>query len=123
MNQRRQSHKRGREIVAEWDPDERAWLEAFRTTIRTRHAGTVKDIVIYGSKARGDRHADSDIDVLLILANDAADQREALEDLAYDLSVTADALPLLTTKTEKEWNGEAGTAFHRAVERDGVSVL
>ena len=123
MSQRQQSRKRGRGIVAEWDPDERNWLEAFRTAIRTKHAGAVKDIVIYGSKARGDWHEDSDIDVLLILTNDAAEQREALENLAYDLSVTADALPLLTTKTEEEWNGEADTAFHRAVERDGVSVL
>ena len=79
--------------------------------------------MIYGSKARGDWHKDSDIDVVLILANDRAEQREALEDLAYDLSVTADALPLLTTKTRRG-NGTARPEqrFHRALERDGVSV-
>ena len=123
MGQRQWGRRSGREIVSAWDPDERSWLEAFRTAIKSKHADAVKDIVIYGSKARGDWHEDSDIDVLLIVANDAAEQRETLENLAYDLSVTADALPLLTTKTEAEWNGEAGTAFHRAVERDGVSVL
>lgn len=123
MGKRQRGRRSGREIVSAWDPDERSWLEAFRTAIKSKHAGAVKDIVIYGSKARGDWHEDSDIDVLLIVANDAAEQRETLENLAYDLSVTADALPLLTTKTEAEWNGEAGTAFHRAVERDGVSVL
>lgn len=118
---------RGVEIVAEWDPDERKWLEEFLGAIKTRHAETVKDVVIYGSKARGDwnKDSDSDIDILLILADEHEDERESVENLAYDLSVTADALPLVTTKTEGEWKqlGEAGAAFHRSVERDGVSVL
>ena len=116
---------RGTEIAAKWDPDERKWLEEFLGAIKSRHAETVKDVVIYGSKARGDWHKDSDIDVLLILADEGEGERESVENLAYDLSVTADALPLVTTKTEGEWKqlGEAKAAFHRAVERDGVSVL
>lgn len=116
---------RGIEIVAEWDPDERKWLEEFLGAIKARHAETVKDVVIYGSKARGDWNKDSDIDILLILADEHEDERESVENLAYDLSVTADALPLVTTKTEGEWKqlGDAGAAFHRSVERDGVSVL
>ena len=116
---------RGIEIVTEWDPDERKWLEEFLGAIKARHAETVKDVVIYGSKARGDWNKDSDIDILLILADEHEDERESVENLAYDLSVTADALPLVTTKTEGEWKqlGEAGAAFHRSVERDGVSVL
>ncbi len=117
--------RRGIEIATEWDPDERKWLEEFLGAIKTGHAETVKDVVIYGSKARGDWHRDSDIDILLILADEGKDERESVENLAYDLSVTADALPLVTTKTEGEWQelGEAGASFHRAVERDGVSVL
>ena len=123
ITQRNPRRKPGPEIVAEWDPDERNWLKAFQTAIRSKHAKAVKDIVIYGSKARGDWHKDSDIDVLLILTNEAAGQRETIENLAYDLSVTADALPLLTTLTENEWDRESGTGFQRAIERDGVSVL
>ena len=114
--------KPGPEIVAEWDPDERSWLEAFRAELQANHAGKVKDMVIYGSKARGDWHRHSDIDVLLILADEAAAERETIEDLGYDLSVTADALPLLTSRTEAEWAAEAGTSFHETVEREGVSV-
>ena len=112
-------------IAAGWDPDERKWLEEFLTAVKAKHARTVKDVVIYGSKARGDWHEASDIDVLLILADDREDERETVENLAYDLSVTADALPLLITMTDSEWKrlGETEPAFHRAVARDGVSVL
>ena len=125
MRRRKRRGPRGIEIAAEWDPDERRWLEEFLGAIKTRHAEAVKDVVIYGSKARGDWNRDSDIDVLLILADERQGDRESVENLAYDLSVTADALPLVTTKTEGEWKqlGETGAAFHRSVERDGVSVL
>ena len=123
MTQAKARRKLSREIIERWDPDEQKWLEEFQTAVRKQYANAVKDIVIYGSKARGDWHKDSDIDVLLILANDGAGQRETIETLAYDLSVTADALPLLMTLTEEEWCRQSGTAFWRAVERDGVSVL
>ena len=125
MRRRKRRGLRGIEIAAEWDPDERKWLEEFLGAVRSRYAGAVKDVVIYGSKARGDWNKDSDIDVLLILADEREGERESVEDLAYGLSVTADALPLVTTKTEGEWKqlGEAAAAFHRSVERDGVSVL
>ena len=79
--------------------------------------------MIYGSKARGDWHRDSDIDVLVVLADDREGERESIEILAYDLSVTADALPLLTTKTESEWKQLGDSGFGRSINREGLSVL
>ena len=116
---------RGPDIAAGWDPDERKWLEDFVEAVKAKHAEAVKDVVIYGSKARDDWKKDSDIDVLLILADERDGEREDVESPAYDLSVTADGLPLVPTKSESEWKqlGEAGGAFHRSVGRDGVSVL
>lgn len=49
------------------EPAEKVWLEEYRTAIRTRHPDVVARLLIYGSKARGDAHADSDIDVLLVV--------------------------------------------------------
>ena len=125
MTRRTRKKRDGIGIANEWDPDERQWLEEFLRAIKAKHGETVRDVIIYGSKARGDWNKDSDIDVLVILVDEREDERETVENLAYDLSVTADALPLLTIKSEEEWKelGDTGTAFHRSVERDGVSVL
>ena len=49
------------------DAAEQAWLDAYRIELRTRHPGVVRQLVIYGSKARGDAHEDSDLDVLVVL--------------------------------------------------------
>ena len=53
----------------------------------------MQDVIVYGSKARGDLNDDSETDVLVIAAYGAAEHYKALSSLAYDLSVTADALP------------------------------
>ena len=52
--------------------DEQVWLDAYRQVLQEQHPGVVARMVIYGSKARGDDHPDSDLDVLLIVQNEAA---------------------------------------------------
>ena len=46
--------------------------------MRARHAEVVQDVIVYGSKARGDWHDDSDIDVLIIVADAGAERRKRL---------------------------------------------
>ena len=110
--------------VAGWAPAERKWLAEFVAAVGARHAEVVQDVIVYGSKARGDWTDDSDIDVLVIVADGTAERHNALFDLAYDLSVTAEALPAILTRTESEWRqlGEEDSPLHRGIERDGFSV-
>jgi len=49
---------------------EQAWLDDYRKAIEEKHPGVVHEMLIYGSKARGQPHAESDLDVLLIVKND-----------------------------------------------------
>ena len=105
-------------------PDERVWLDAYRSALR-RHSDKVVRMLVYGSKARGDAHADSDLDVLLIVRDDAADAKRALRIIGYDLAATSDAVPSIMAYTAVEWRERRarGNPFQHAVERDGVSVL
>ena len=107
------------------DPEEREWLDQFRETLAARFAGVVVNMVLYGSKARGDARQDSDIDVLLVVGNAAAHLKRPLRHLAHDLAATSYALPSIVAYTEAEWArlGRLGSRFRAAVERDGVSVL
>ena len=113
-----------RRAVAGWTPAERKWLAEFVAAVRARHAEVVQDVIVYGSKARGDWNDDSDIDVLVIVADGAAERRKALRHLAYDLSLTAEALPAILTRTESEWQqlGEEDSPLRRGIDRDGFSV-
>ena len=106
-------------------PEEREWLDQFRETLAGRFAGVVADMVLYGSKARGDAREDSDIDVLLVVSNAAAHLKRPLRQLAHELAATSYALPSIVAYTEEEWAqlGRLGSPFRAAVERDGVPIL
>ena len=106
-------------------PDETTWPAEFRQALSERHPGAVVRMLVYGSKARGESHPDSDVDVLLIVKNDADTLKRPLRDMGYELAATSDAVPSILAYTEDEWwdRMNKGYPFQRAVERDGVSVL
>ena len=83
--------------------DEQTWLDEYRQALNERHAGVVVRMVIYGSKARGDAHADSDPDVLIIVRNDSGALKRTLRDIGYDLAATCRAAPSVFAYTQDEW--------------------
>lgn len=106
-------------------PDEQTWLDVYRHDLVERYPGTIHHMVLYGSKARGDSHPDSDLDVLLIVRNEAGALRRALRRLGYDLAVAFNTVPSILVYTQEEWERRkhSGSPFREAVERDAVSVL
>ena len=104
--------------------DEQIWLDAYRQALKEQYPGLVEHIIIFGSKARGDDH-DSDLDVLLIVKNEAAHLKRQLRRIGYELAATSDAVPSILAYTQDEWESrrENGSPFQQAVERDGVPVL
>src|SRR5438445_9676276 len=62
--------------MLELTKEEQAWLDAYREALDKKHPGTVQEIIIYGSKARGQARLDSDLDVLLIVRTRPARKKE-----------------------------------------------
>jgi len=106
-------------------PDEQAWLDAFREALDKNHPGAVQEMLIYGSKARGQVHAESDLDVLLIVKNEARGLKRELRRIGYLLAATVDVLPSILAYTQEEWESRkrSGSTFRKAVERDAVRVV
>lgn len=104
---------------------EQAWLDAYKRELGERYPGTVARMLVYGSKARGEGHAESDLDVLLIVKNNAGGLKRELRRIGYLLAATSDVLPSILAYTENEWESrkKSGSAFRRAVERDAVPIL
>lgn len=104
---------------------EQAWLDAYRKALEQKHPGAVHELLIYGSKARGQAHAESDLDVLLIVKNKAGRLKRTLRRIGYLLAATADVLLSILAYTEEEWESRkaSGSTFRKAVERDAVRVV
>lgn len=104
---------------------EHTWLDDYRKAIEKKHPGVVHEMLIYGSKARGRPHAESDLDVLLIVKNDGGRLKRKLRRIGYLLAATSDVMPSILAYTQEEWENRrrSGSTFRQAVERDAVRVV
>lgn len=104
--------------------EEQAWLDEYRHELRERFPGNVEDVVIFGSKARGDDGPDSDVDVLLVLREGGRQIKKDARLLGHRLAATSDVVASILVYTDSEWQERArhGSPFFRAVMRDGVHV-
>ena len=111
-----------------WHPDEQRWLERFRENLAANYADAVQRALLFGSKARGDWTTDSDVDVIVIVKDEAADAQDRIAEMGDELVFSAkcwNAAPCVLTRTESEWaKGLSwGLAFHAAVEDEGITLL
>ena len=106
-------------------PPEQSWLDMYRQALSQRHPGAVTRMVIYGSKARGEAHAESGLDLLLIVKDEVGHLKRQLRRIGYDLAAASDVFPSILAYTEEEWESRrrSGSSFRKAVERNAVAIL
>lgn len=102
---------------------ERKWLKAFRKSLAGMDV--VQRLAVFGSKARGDDRRDSDLDILMVIKDEAARRKRKLREIGYLLAATGEAVPSILAYTESEWEGlrKSGSPLRRAIERDEVRIL
>jgi predicted nucleotidyltransferase len=81
-------------------------------------------VILFGSQARGDSHADSDWDVLIVL------DKERLEETDHDAysyplfelgwQIEAQIHPMLYTV--KSWHARSASPFYKNVEDEGIRI-
>jgi predicted nucleotidyltransferase len=103
---------------------EQTWLDSYRQALADSFPDLVEQIIIYGSKARGDAGSESDIDVLVILRRGDRTTKAKVRQMGHLLAVTSEAVPSIMIYTLEEWSArkEVGSPFYHAVTRDGVRV-
>lgn len=74
------------EALGRLSPDERAWVCEFRERLRAELGPRLRDLRLFGSKARGDDHPESDIDLLVLVDQLDWPTWLAVSDLASEIS-------------------------------------
>lgn len=65
-------------------PPVAAALKRFKEALGARFGDRLREIVLFGSHARGQAHEDSDVDVLVVITGLTEDERRDVMELAYD---------------------------------------
>ena len=99
-------------------------ITSLRDTVK-RLAPPRSKAILYGSRARGDAHRNSDWDILWILDKDTLTQAD-YDAVGYPLVLLGCELdeeinPILYTA--EEWQRNSATPFYENVVADGVNLL
>ncbi len=114
----------GGEVTVNLTRDEQAWLDSYRKALAEEFPDLVEEILIFGSKARGEAGPDSDLDVLIIIREGDSKRKREVRRLGHMLAVISEAVPSIMIYTRHEWTlrERGGSAFYQAVMRDRVRV-
>ncbi|MBO5292269.1 MAG: nucleotidyltransferase domain-containing protein [Lachnospiraceae bacterium] len=101
-------------------------IEEYVTAIRKIYGTHLKQVILYGSYARGDFRTDSDVDIMLLvdLPEDRLDQfSDALSELGFDYNVDHDVwfMPVVKNIDHFHYWCQA-YPFYSNVAKEGISI-
>lgn len=111
-------------IQAFTEQEEKA-IQSFIDTLQVCFKDALHDVVLFGSKARGDSMADSDIDILLVLDSDNWIIRNEVSQIASRISLNFDLLIAAHVVSVKNWQQMTIERFslYKNIMQDGIPLL
>lgn len=91
----------------------------FAREVRKRLGTHLKELRLFGSRARGDAQHHSDYDMLVIVDHRSPDIRATILDIEVELIDRYEALVTSIVRTEEEWKQRRGSPLALNIEREG----
>lgn len=112
------------DLPAHLQPNEQEAIITLSVALSQMLHSNLVDLYLFGSKARGDFSAESDIDLLIILRQLNADSRWLVRSIAADCSLQYDVLFNTHLYEQERWQSIVAhqDTLWREVQRDGVSL-
>ncbi len=101
-------------------PREKSAVRIFLDRINQQFGDQIKQIQLFGSKARGDSEPDSDIDILLIMEIENWPLRDAISLIASRVSLEYDVLIEPRVIGKERWDNMAGFSLYENILREGI---
>jgi predicted nucleotidyltransferase len=100
-------------------------LQAFIQRLLTELGEQAQQVILFGSKARGDSAPDSDIDVLILADEENRQVRKTISKISSQIGLDYDVCLGALLIANKRWRQMSSERFSlcRNVERDGVLLF
>jgi predicted nucleotidyltransferase len=102
---------------------DRQILLACLSTVRS--LDTSADIILYGSRARGQAQPESDMDILVLLQKAPTYVvTRTIRDKIYDIGLAEDVVISVIVRGRRQWNSPVSQAmpFYKNVEHEGILI-
>lgn len=105
-------------------PTERRALGTLAAFVRERFGARVRDLRLFGSRARGEGHEDSDLDVLIVIDGLTTAERREVWDRSADMLTADDLLIGGLVVSTAQWHDLVARERRIVgeIERDGVPL-
>ena len=106
-------------------PNEQATLRALAAHLRAQFPDTLVQLLLYGSRARGDASPESDIDVLAVFSRrPGAEEEDSIRGFLYDRDLQNGTVTQLLIVDSDWWDNPLTrtTLFRREVQEQGVPL-
>ena len=113
-----------RRIQCRLTPGERKAIRAFSRRLRDTLGPRLVSVLLFGSKARGDYSAASDIDIYVLVRNKRAGTHAIIAAATADILETFDILlsPVCYDLWDEQKNLRMKSPFVEAVKREGIPL-
>jgi len=103
---------------------EQAGLKTLLKKLRKGYPDQIRQVVLFGSKARNDSHADSDLDLLVLVENETWALRYDIWKLAARVELEYDLLFNIQVISLERWQAmtQAGFSLCQSVAREGIAL-
>lgn len=103
---------------------ERKALLEFRDRLMERFDGEILEVFLYGSRARGEGHEESDLDAAVLVRKERPELRRGIYDLAAEIFLKSDITisPLVISKNRFEWLKEIERGIALDIAREGIKL-
>jgi predicted nucleotidyltransferase len=97
-------------------------VQEFAHRVRSALGSHLKELVLFGSRARGDARPDSDYDVLVVVDKRSTNLRNRVLDVEVDLLTRDGAHFASLFRSVDEWTRSQGFPLARNIAREGVAL-
>ncbi|HRI38874.1 MAG TPA: nucleotidyltransferase domain-containing protein [Nitrospira sp.] len=99
-------------------------LQAFKRWVEQGFPGELVRVVLFGSKARGDASAESDIDVLTVVRSQDWKLGDEIRDIGYELEIAHGVVLSIQVMGQRQYQElkARGSTFLEQVEQEGLAV-
>jgi predicted nucleotidyltransferase len=100
-------------------------LQAYLTAAQARFGPQLVEVLLFGSKARGEASPSSDVDIIVILDRPTVQDLSDARGLAFDVLLNHSVYLSVRAMSRQAWQTLATrqSMFYRNVLRDGISLM